>query len=49
MILKVTIDKAEYWDSPSGVLSRAYGYLRAVATGEGSDSNDVNEHAQVVR
>ena len=49
MILKVNIEKAEYWDSPSGVLSRAYGYLRSVATGEASKDNDVNEHAQVVR
>ena len=49
MILKVDIEKGEYWDSPSGVLSRAYAYLRSVTTGEGSDSNDVNEHAQVQR
>ncbi len=47
MILKVTIDQAEYWDSPSGLLSRAYGYARAVVTGERSSSDDVNEHAQV--
>ena len=49
MILKVTIEKGEYWDSPSGVLSRAYGYLRAVATGEASKDDDVNQHAQVQR
>ena len=47
MILKITIEKAEYWDSPSGLLSRAYGYVRSVVTGEGSTSNDVNQHAQV--
>lgn len=47
MILKIAIDKAEYWDSPSGVLSRAYGYARAVITGEASKDDDVNEHAQV--
>ena len=46
-ILKIDIEKAEYWDSPSGVLSRAYGYARAVVTGERSSSDDVNEHAQV--
>ena len=33
-ILKVTIDKAEYWDSPSSLLCRAYAYVRAVVTGE---------------
>ena len=47
MILKVEIDKGEYWDSPSGLLSRAYAYARAVATGEKSDSDDVNEHAKI--
>ncbi len=49
MILKVTIEQGEYWDSPSGLLSRAYGYLRAVATGEASKDDDVNQHAQVQR
>ncbi|OGX86915.1 pyridoxamine 5'-phosphate oxidase family protein [Hymenobacter glacialis] len=46
-ILKVTIDKAEYWDSPSSLLSQAYAYVRAVVTGERSKDDDVNEHAQV--
>ena len=46
-ILKVTIDKAEYWDSPSSLLSRAYAYVRAVVTGEPSKDDDVNQHAQV--
>ncbi|OWP62204.1 general stress protein [Hymenobacter amundsenii] len=47
MILKVDIEKGEYWDSPSGLLSRAYAYVRAVATGQKSDADDVNEHAKV--
>ena len=47
MILRVNIDQAEYWDSPSSLLSRAYAYVRAVTTGERSESDDVNEHAQV--
>jgi general stress protein 26 len=47
MVLEISIEKAEYWDSPSGLLSRAYGYVRSVVTGEASDSNDVNQHAQV--
>ncbi|MCC3158950.1 pyridoxamine 5'-phosphate oxidase family protein [Hymenobacter sp. 15J16-1T3B] len=46
-ILKITIYKAEYWDSPSSILSRAYAYARAVATGEKSKDDDVNQHAQV--
>jgi general stress protein 26 len=47
MILKVDIDKGEYWDSPSSLLTQAYAYVRAVVTGERSKDDDVNEHAQV--
>ncbi len=47
MILKVTVERGEYWDSPSSVLSQAYGYARAVVTGERSKDDDVNQHAQV--
>lgn len=46
-ILRITIDKAEYWDSPSSLLSQAYAYARAVVTGEPSKDDDVNQHAQV--
>ena len=47
MILKVTIDQGEYWDSPSSLLTQAYAYVRAVVTGEPSKDDDVNQHAQV--
>ncbi|MGI4872488.1 MAG: pyridoxamine 5'-phosphate oxidase family protein [Janthinobacterium lividum] len=47
MILKITIDKAEYWDSPSSLLVKGYAYLRAVVTGEPTKDDDVNQHAQV--
>lgn len=47
MILKVVIEQGEFWDSPSGLLSRAYGYARAVVTGEPSQDDDVSQHAQV--
>jgi general stress protein 26 len=33
-LLKVTITKGEYWDSPNATLLRAYTYLKAVITGE---------------
>jgi len=46
-ILKVEIDKGEYWDTPSGVLSRAVAYVKALTTGERATSDDVNEHAKV--
>ena len=47
MILKVVVEKGEYWDSPSSILSQAYAYVRAVVTGEASKDDDVNQHAQV--
>jgi general stress protein 26 len=33
-LLKVTIDKGEYWDTPNSTLLRAYAYAKAVLTGE---------------
>ena len=33
-LLKVTCEGAEYWDSPSSTLVHAYGYLKAITTGE---------------
>ena len=48
-ILKVEIQQAEYWDTPSSFLTQAYAYVRALATGEKSQDDDVNEHAQVQR
>ena len=33
-LLKVTCEGAEYWDAPSSTLVHAYGYIKAVATGE---------------
>ncbi|MCC3152572.1 pyridoxamine 5'-phosphate oxidase family protein [Hymenobacter sp. BT770] len=33
-LLKVTIDKGEFWDSPNSTLLRAYTYVKAVVTGE---------------
>jgi len=33
-LLKVTVEGAEYWDSPSSTLIHAYGYVKARLTGE---------------
>lgn len=33
-LVRVTVDSAEYWDSPSSTMVYAYGYLKAVTTGE---------------
>jgi general stress protein 26 len=33
-VIKVTVDLAEYWDSPSSTALYVYGYLKAAATGK---------------
>ncbi|WP_448202707.1 pyridoxamine 5'-phosphate oxidase family protein [Azospirillum sp. sgz302134] len=33
-LLKITVDQAEYWDSPSSAMVYAYGYVKAKITGE---------------
>lgn len=33
-LLKVSVDKAEYWDSPSGQVVRLVGFVKSVVTGE---------------
>ena len=33
-LISVTLTGAEYWDSPSSTMLHAYGYLKAVATGQ---------------
>ena len=33
-LIKVDVDMAEYWDSPSSTMVYAYGYLKAITTGE---------------
>ena len=33
-LIRVDVSRAEYWDSPSGVLVQLYGYAKAVVTGE---------------
>jgi general stress protein 26 len=33
-LLKVTVDKAEYWDAPSGKMVALVGFVKALVTGE---------------
>ena len=33
-LLKVAVQQAEYWDAPSSTMLHAYGYVKAVVTGE---------------
>jgi general stress protein 26 len=43
-LLKVDVDHAEYWDSPSSAMVYAYGYVRAKLTGESPNPGD---HAKI--
>jgi hypothetical protein len=33
VLLKVSIDEAEYWDAPGSAIMRTYGFVKALATG----------------
>ncbi|AWK86327.1 pyridoxamine 5'-phosphate oxidase family protein [Azospirillum thermophilum] len=39
-LLKITVDHAEYWDSPSSAMVYAYGYVKAKLTGEAPDPGE---------
>lgn len=39
-LIKVTIDKAEYWDAPNSTLIQLYGMAKAAITGEGAKTGD---------
>ncbi len=43
-LIKVTIEKAEYWDSPSSTVVQLYGMAKAALTGE---SPDLGEHKKI--
>ncbi|MHB2169774.1 pyridoxamine 5'-phosphate oxidase family protein [Alsobacter sp. R-9] len=39
-LVRVAVDVAEYWDSPSGTMLMAYGYVKAVATGKRPEAGE---------
>ena len=39
-LLRVTVDAAEYWDSPSSAMVHLYGYVKAVTTGKRPDPGE---------
>ncbi len=43
-LLKVTVEQAEYWDSPSSAVANIAGFVKAVATGKPAKGG---EHEQV--
>lgn len=44
-LIRVDVDRAEYWDSPSSAVVHAYGLAKAALTGEPAD--DVGENEKV--
>ncbi|NJL61931.1 MAG: pyridoxamine 5'-phosphate oxidase family protein [Methylacidiphilales bacterium] len=44
-LLKVNVEKAEYWDSPSSMIANAISLAKAVATGK--PASNVGEHEKV--
>lgn len=39
-LLKISVEQAEYWDSPSSALVQIAGFLKAIATGEQAEGGD---------
>ena len=39
-LLKVTVDKAEYWDAPSSTVAHIVGYVSATVTGKPHHAGD---------
>ena len=40
VLLKVNVEQAEYWDSPSSTIVQIAGFLKALATGESADGGE---------
>lgn len=41
VLIRVTVEHADYWDSPSSVMVHAFGYLKAVTTGKPAKSGEI--------
>ena len=39
-LLKITVEEAEYWDSPSSMLVQIAGFVKALVTGQSADGGD---------
>nr|MBA2736564.1 pyridoxamine 5'-phosphate oxidase family protein [Pyrinomonadaceae bacterium] len=40
ILLKVTVEQAEYWDSPSSTIVQIAGFVKALVTGERADGGE---------
>jgi general stress protein 26 len=45
-LLRIKVEKAEYWDSPSGAVVQLFGFVKALATGK-PYSGEGSEHAKL--
>ncbi len=39
-LIKVSVEKAEYWDAPSGFVAKALGFVKAATTGQPASSGE---------
>lgn len=39
-LLKIPVEQAEYWDSPSSKIVQLYGFVKALATGQSADGGE---------
>jgi general stress protein 26 len=46
-LIRVEVDRAEYWDSPSSPVVYALGYAKALLTGNKPDSDELGENEKV--
>ena len=42
-LLKITVDSAQYWDSPSSTVAHIAGFIRSKVTGHGGNVGDVGK------
>ena len=49
VLLKVNVEQAEYWDSPSSTIVQVAGFVKALVTGESADhqDGDIGNHGKV--
>lgn len=47
VLLRVQVEKAEYWDYPSSKMVQLFGFLKAVATGTKADNLGENEKLEL--
>ena len=45
-LLKVVVDKAEYWNSPNGAIVRVVGLAKALLTGKAADNVGTHERVE---